>query len=67
VVKVKLNGKPAEVRERITLADLLKEMKIEPQRVACEVNQTIVRRKLYPETVLAEGDEIEILQMIGGG
>jgi thiamine biosynthesis protein ThiS len=35
--------------------------------MACEVNREIVRRADYGATVLRESDELEIVQMIGGG
>ena len=66
-VKITLNGKPSEVNEGMTLTDLLAHMKIEPLKVACELNQRIVKRAQYSATKIAEGDEIEILHMIGGG
>ena len=66
-IKVTLNGKPAEIQGDMTLSALLEDMKIVPQMVACELNQKIVRRKEYSAIHIAEGDQIEILQMIGGG
>ena len=67
MVKIVLNGKEAEVAGDLTLAKLLLDMKIEPQMVACEMNRKIVKRGEYSKTAITEGDEIEILQMIGGG
>ena len=66
-VKIILNGKDHEVRQGITISELLEEMKIVPETVACELNQAIARRKDYTETIISEGDRIEFLQMIGGG
>lgn len=66
-VKITLNGKPSKVDEGTCLTDLLAQMKIEPLKVACELNQRIVKRAQYAGTKIAEGDVIEILQMIGGG
>ena len=66
-IKIILNGKPAEIKGDLTLSGLLDDMKIVPELVACELNQRIVRRKEYSTTVITEGDQIEILQMIGGG
>ncbi len=66
-MKIVVNGKEAEVAQNITLKDLLDDMQIKPELVACELNLKIVRRKDAPEQKLSEGDQIEILQMIGGG
>lgn len=66
-MKIILNGKETEVSEGLTLQKLLQDMKIEPQLVACELNLKIIRRKDYGAQALTEGDQVEILQMIGGG
>lgn len=66
-VKVRLNGKEKEIRTGTTLTDLLQELGIPPERVACEVNLRILKRIEYASCRIQEGDEIEILQMIGGG
>ena len=66
-IKITLNGKPAEVEAGLTVRSLLEGMKIVPEMVACELNEMIVRRKDFSGTQIAEGDRIEILQMIGGG
>ncbi|OGR84026.1 MAG: thiamine biosynthesis protein ThiS [Elusimicrobia bacterium RIFCSPLOWO2_01_FULL_64_13] len=66
-MNVTLNGKASELREGLTLLELLEELKLEPRLVACEINETIVKRSEYPRTNVREGDRVEILQMIGGG
>lgn len=37
------------------------------QGVAVDVNKEIVPRRLYDETILREGDRVEIVRMAGGG
>ena len=66
-MKIKLNGKVAEVVEGATLLDVLIQNQIVPELVACELNLTVIRRKNYSTTVLKEADELEIIRMIGGG
>ena len=51
----------------LTLQKLLDQLKIPGGRVACEVNLKIIKRGLYPDTHLKEGDTVEIIQAIGGG
>ena len=36
-------------------------------RVACEVNESIVPKSKYDETVLKDGDKVEIVSFVGGG
>ena len=66
-IKIILNGKEAEIEPGTTLTKLLEQMKIVPEMVACEVNQKIIKRSEYSSMAIDDGDEIEILQMIGGG
>jgi thiamine biosynthesis protein ThiS len=51
----------------LTLQGLLDSLQLPAGRVACEVNLKIVKRALYPSTVLQDGDAVEIIQAIGGG
>jgi thiamine biosynthesis protein ThiS len=49
------------------VADLLVELKVSPQHVAVEINRQLVPRRLHGETRLAEGDEMEVVTLVGGG
>ncbi len=66
-MKIKLNGEEKVISDGLTLAALLNELGLTAGRMACEVNREIVRRADYGATVLRESDELEIVQMIGGG
>lgn len=66
-MKITLNGKETEIIQPVTLQELLGQMKIAPDLVACELNMRIVKRSQYVNTMVSEGDQLEILQMIGGG
>ena len=63
---IKLNGSPVEAAGR-TLAGCLAEAGFDPERVAVERNGEIVPRRLYGETVLADGDVLEVVGFVGGG
>jgi thiamine biosynthesis protein ThiS len=62
-----VNGEKLEVLNVETLQDLLKELQIEPQRVAVEINVSIVKKSDYSTFKLNEGDRVEIVNFIGGG
>ena len=66
-MKIVLNGAPKEISDVRTLQQLLDHLQIPNGRVACELNLKIIRRALYAETPLQEGDTVEIIQAIGGG
>jgi thiamine biosynthesis protein ThiS len=67
MIRLTVNGSGREVPEGQTLLRLLDSLGLPAPRVAVERNGEIVPRDLYPETALAEGDRIEIVQFVGGG
>jgi sulfur carrier protein len=66
-MKLKLNGTESETQEGITVAGLLKTLKIEPAQVAVEVNLQIVKKCNYQAHVLKDNDAVEIVNFVGGG
>lgn len=66
-MNISLNGDAREVPAGSTLADLLRELGLAGRPVAVERNLEIVPRSAHGATVLAEGDRIEIVTMVGGG
>jgi thiamine biosynthesis protein ThiS len=64
---IRLNGEPHELAGPMTISDLLARLGIDPRRVAVEHNLRIIKRDKYGETPIAEGDEIEIVNFVGGG
>jgi len=66
-VEITVNGSTRRADSGATVASLLTELGIAPERVAVERNLDIVARERFPDTPLAEGDRIEIIQFVGGG
>ena len=64
---IRLNGEPFEIAGPVTISDLLAELKIDPRIVAVEHNVAVVKKHQYGTTMIAEGDEIEIVRFVGGG
>jgi len=64
---ISLNGEPYEVAGPLTLTALLVHLNIDPRRVAVEHNLTVVKRANYDSTHVHEGDQIEIVNFVGGG
>ena len=67
LVLVTVNGNEHGVETGATVDDLLRDLDAAPQRVAVEVNRELVTRKKYQETMLHEGDTVEIVTFVGGG
>jgi sulfur carrier protein len=66
-MQVILNGEEQEIRDDITVADLLHDLQITLQYGAVAVNRRVVRRKDHQATHLRTGDRIEIVRPVGGG
>ena len=66
-MKIRLNGDPHELASPLTVTELLEQLGIDPRRVAVEHNLTILKRDRYPSTTIAEGDQVEIVNFVGGG
>jgi thiamine biosynthesis protein ThiS len=64
---ITLNGDPYELDGPATILDLLARLEIDPRRVAVERNFEIVKRGAYESTSLADGDQIEVVNFVGGG
>ncbi len=61
-----LNGAPHR-SAATTIADLVRELELAPEKVAVECNGAIVPRSTLAEAPLAEGDTLEIVHFVGGG
>jgi sulfur carrier protein len=66
-MRLTVNGELFESSDAETLAGLLGELAIEPERVAVMVNESIIRRADYLSFRLKENDTIEIVNFVGGG
>jgi thiamine biosynthesis protein ThiS len=66
-MKISVNGEAKTLDDGATVADLIRAFDLRPQRVAVEVNERLVRRATFAETVLNEGDRVEIVTLVGGG
>jgi sulfur carrier protein len=62
-----LNGEPFDLTEPLSLTALLGKLEIDPRRVAVEHNLTVVKRGAYDATEVRDGDQIEIVNFVGGG
>ena len=63
---VQINGRSEPVAGQTLTAYLLSHS-YDPQRLAVEINEAIVPKRLYGETVLQDGDRVEIVSFVGGG
>ena len=64
---IQLNGDPFEVPGPLTVSELLARLAIDARRVAVEHNLVVLKRATLDDTVVREGDQIEIVNFVGGG
>jgi thiamine biosynthesis protein ThiS len=67
VISISLNGEAREIPGDLTLEALVKWIEAPADRVAIERNLEIVPRRLWPETMVVNGDRLEIVHFVGGG
>ena len=66
-MQILVNGQPRSVPAGSTVATLLAELKLEPRYLAVERNRALVPRRQHAGCVLEEGDQLEIVTLVGGG
>ncbi len=66
-MRIQVNGEKRTLAAGVTVAGLLTELDIRPDRVAVELNLSILDRSEFERRSLQEGDRIEIISFIGGG
>jgi sulfur carrier protein len=66
-VTITLNGEPFELSGPLTVTELLSHLEIDARRVAVEHNITVLKRTAFDDTLVREGDQVEIVNFVGGG
>jgi sulfur carrier protein len=61
------NGEVRSLPNGSTVADLVAALGLRPSQVAVECNKVLVRRAEHPNTVLHDGDRLEVVTFFGGG
>ncbi len=66
-MRLTVNGETLETSKAATITELLNEIRIEPYKVAVEVNLSIIKKADYSTFRLNDGDKVEIVNFVGGG
>lgn len=66
-IKVLVNGKDEEIESGLTISEFLKKRRIRPEVVTVEINDRIIEKKNFENTVIKENDRIELVFYMGGG
>ena len=66
-MQITLNGDAHDIAGPLTVIDLLAGLSIDSRRVAVEHNLVVLKRDTFATTMVNEGDEVEIVNFVGGG
>ena len=67
MIETTINGATQQVPENLTLRELLRHLKLGEERVAIERNRQVVKRDEWEAVRVEPGDQLEIVQFVGGG
>ena len=62
-----LNGKTIDLKEDISVEQLLKDYDLNTQKVVVEVNMEILDDEVYSTYLLKNEDTVEVISFVGGG
>lgn len=67
-MKIKVAGEDKEVKDGITIEELIKQENVEtPEYVTVSINDEFAKREDFPTQQLKDGDSVEFLYFMGGG
>jgi len=66
-IQIVVNGEQRAVERGLTVQQLLALLELDAERVAVEMNRTILRRPAWSSTPVTSGSRFEIVQFVGGG
>jgi sulfur carrier protein len=66
-MEIVVNGKAREIAAGSTVAELLGELGVTQPHVAVELNLEVVPRAQHRDTILSDGDRLEVVTLVGGG
>jgi sulfur carrier protein len=67
MITIQLNGEPYSFEAEIVVAALIERLKLRPNRVAVEINREIVPKADFATARIADGDQVEVINFVGGG
>ena len=66
-ITIRLNGEPYVIEGDARLTTLIEVLKMKPTRIAAELNRVIIPKADHASITLREGDELELINFVGGG
>ncbi|GEM_PF-130290 len=66
-INIKINGQSLTCESNIFLPQLLETLSFNPRLIAIEYNGEILHRQYWEKTSIKQGDQLEIVTIVGGG
>lgn len=67
LVPITINGEIKAVPANLSVGELLHWLEVASDRVAVELNRSIVRKRDWQQAVVTAGSHLEIVEFVGGG
>lgn len=67
IMKILCNGAERDIRDGMTVMDLIRELDLNPETVVVEYNNRILPRNEYDELLIEDGATLELVRFVGGG
>ena len=64
---ITVNGKQIQLTAEMSVADYLEQNNYQIKRIAVEMNGNILPKYSYSDTILKDGDRLEVVSFVGGG
>lgn len=64
---ITVNGKEIQMKQSISVAAYLENAGYQMKRIAVELNGDILSKYEYSDTMLKDGDRLEVVTFVGGG
>lgn len=64
---ITVNGKQISLTSKMSVADYLEQNDYQIKRIAVELNEEILPKYSYSDTMLKDGDRLEVVTFVGGG
>lgn len=67
MIKLFVNGHEAELKKGFNVLNVIEHFKLNHERVVAEINGVVLTRDKYSDTLVNEGDKVELINFVGGG
>ncbi|OUW86481.1 MAG: thiamine biosynthesis protein ThiS [Saprospirales bacterium TMED214] len=67
MISITVNGRLVELDESMTVEHMLDRVDVPPNYLAVEVNAEVVPREEYTTHAIRDGDQVELVTLVGGG